>query len=42
MEFGKALKGTLTLVSGRTAKQMAMEFIIGRMEIGMRDNGKLV
>ena len=32
----------LTLVSGRTLRLMGMVFIYGRMEIVMKENGKVV
>lgn len=37
--FGEALKETRIWENGRTQEQMAMEFISGRMAIGMKENG---
>ena len=39
MGFGKALKMSPILVSGKIAKLMVMEFILGKMEIDTKENG---
>jgi hypothetical protein len=42
MGSGKEFLVTLTSVSGRILRQMAMEYINGRMEIGTRESGQTV
>lgn len=42
MASGEALKMTHISDNGKKAKQMDMEFISGKMEIGMKESGDLV
>jgi uncharacterized protein YpmS len=42
MEYGKVFMETLILVNGGIQKLRVMEFILGRMEIGMKENGNCV
>lgn len=42
MVFGKEFLGILILESGRTARLMVMEFINGKMEISMKESGRIV
>ena len=41
MESGKELKESPTLVNGRTVNLMDMECMSGKMEIDMKENGRL-
>ena len=39
MEYGKELKVILILDSGKTAKPMASEYMLGKMAIDTKENG---
>ena len=42
MEYGEEYIMIVTLESGRIARQMDMEFMFGKMEISMKESGKIV